>query len=265
MSQTSDPGTNPVAADDREAAESHQQAPRPTEEVEAVKEGDRADARDQTASDQTDDQTADQTSDQTDDQTSEQTDDQTSDQADDQTDDQTDDAEAADDEQSEAERQKSAEEFAAQHDPDKHDVDAGEEFRQPGDWVADEQGPQEWDEEGNLVSGGGPGAEAARQSDAAENGGSETSQTSQTSDQSAPAAGSGRRVSELGEVRDGGYSVGSAATIDDGAMPLGHPVKGWEDTKSYRTPDQPGYDDAEPHLWFTDPDAAERAGFHRAD
>jgi hypothetical protein len=170
-----------------------------------------------------------------------------------------DDEEAAVDQQSKAERQKSAEEFAAQHDPDQHDVDAGEEFRQPGDWVADDQGPQEWDEEGNLVSGGGPGSKAARQPAAAGTG------SSDTSDNSGPAADSGRRVSDLGEVRDGGYSVGSAATIDDGAMPLGHPVKGREDTKSYLTPDHPRYDDAEPHVWFTDPDAAERAGFHRAD
>jgi len=66
-------------------------------------------------------------------------------------------------------------------------------------------------------------------------------------------------------VRDGGYSVGSAARIDDGAMPLGHPVKAWEDTKTYATPDHPRYEDAEPHLWFTDPDTAERAGFHPAD
>ncbi len=166
-----------------------------------------------------------------------------------------DDGEAVADE--EAERQRSAEEFAAQHDPEHHDVEAGEEFRQPGDWVADEQGPQEWDAEGNLVSGGGPGSEGA--------GHPAAERATSSSDTSGPADGTGRRVSDLGEVRDGGYSVGSAATIDDGAMPFGHPVKGWEDTKSYVTPDHPRYDDAEPHVWFTDPDAAERAGFHRAD
>jgi hypothetical protein len=218
--------TREASADDPDSAVTDQRSPRAAEEVE---QDDRARADEQEADEQ---------------------------QADDG---EGDDGEAAVDQQSEAERQKSAEEFAAQHDPDKHDLDAGEEFRQPGDWVADEQGPQEWDEEGNLVSGGGPGSEAARQPAAAGSG------SSDTSDDSAPAAGSGRRVSDLGEVRDGGYSVGSAATIDDGAMPLGHPVKGWEDTKSYLTPDHPRYDDAEPHVWFTDPDAAERAGFHRAD
>lgn len=177
------------------------------------------------------------------------------------------DEEAGDEAQ--VERKESAEEFAAQHDPADHDVAAGEEFRQPGDWVADDEGPQEWDSEGNLVSGGGPGSETPGQQQAAgaaqgADASSESSGASGASGAPGP-GGSGRRVSDLAEVRDGGYSVGSAATIDDGAMPLGHPVKGWEDTRSYATPDHPRYDDAEPHVWFTDADAAERAGFHRAD
>lgn len=227
-----------AAADDPESAVTDQRAPRAAEEVE---QDDRARADEQQADDEEGDDRAAVDDGKSDDRAAD------------------DYEEEALDQQSEAERQKSAEEFAAQHDPDQHDVDAGEEFRQPGDWVADDQGPQEWDEEGNLVSGGGPGSEAARQPAAAGTG------SSDSPDDSGSAAGSGRRVSDLGEVRDGGYSVGSAATIDDGAMPLGHPVKGWEDTKSYLTPDHPRYDDAEPHVWFTDPDAAERAGFHRAD
>jgi hypothetical protein len=252
-----------AAADEPETVDTDQRTARAAEEVE---QDDRAGADEVATEDRsgdraTDDQVTDTRT--TDDRaTDTRTDDQTRDDQtrDDQTrDDQTRDDQTRDDEESEAERQKSAEEFAAQHDPDKHDVDDGEEFRQPGDWVADEQGPQEWDEEGNLVSGGGPGSEAARRADAAE------TDQSGASDPSGSTAGSDRRVSELGEVRDGGYSVGSAATIDDGAMPLGHPVKGWEDTKSYLTPDHPGYGDAEPHVWFTDPEAAERAGFHRAD
>ena len=53
------------------------------------------------------------------------------------------------------ERQKTAEEFAREHDPEKHDVAAGEEFRQGGDWTADDAGgPQVWDSEGHLVSRG---------------------------------------------------------------------------------------------------------------
>ena len=56
------------------------------------------------------------------------------------------------------ERQKSAEEFAREHDPARHDVSAGEEFRQPGDWTADKVGgPQVWDAEGNLVEGSAAG------------------------------------------------------------------------------------------------------------
>ena len=75
----------------------------------------------------------------------------------------------------------------------------------------------------------------------------------------------GRRVSELEEVRDGGYSVGSAATLHDGAMPFGHPVKAWEDTKTFVTEEHDHYEEAEPHVWFTDAEAAQRAGFQPAD
>ena len=59
---------------------------------------------------------------------------------------------------SDEERQKTAEEFAREHDPEKHDVAAGEEFRQEGDWTADDAGgPQVWDSEGHLVEGSTPG------------------------------------------------------------------------------------------------------------
>lgn len=166
--------------------------------------------------------------------------------------------------EAEAERQKSAEEFAAEHDPAKHDVEAGEEFRQPGDWVADDESPQEWDSEGHLVSGSGSGTESG--SATPEGGGGQPGGGDEPGGGGQPGSGaSSRRVSELDEVRDGGYSVGSAAPIDDGAMPLGHPVKAWEDTKTYAAADHPRYEDAEPHLWFTDPGTAERAGFRRAD
>lgn len=54
----------------------------------------------------------------------------------------------------EEERKRAAEEFAAEHDPAKHDLNAGEDFRQRGDWTADKAGePQVWDAEGNLVQG----------------------------------------------------------------------------------------------------------------
>ena len=152
----------------------------------------------------------------------------------------------------EEERRESAEKFSQEHDPANHDISAGEESRQEGDWTADEAGgPQVWDAEGNLVEGATPG-EPGRGPEHADhdNGG---------------AAADGRRASALEEVRDGGYGVGSAAIIDDGAIPLGHPVKAWEDTKTFVTPDHPSYADADPHLWFTDADAAQQAGFRHVD
>ncbi len=55
---------------------------------------------------------------------------------------------------SDEERQKTAEEFAREHDPEQHDVAAGEEFRQGGDWTADDAGgPQVWDSEGQPRRG----------------------------------------------------------------------------------------------------------------
>ena len=48
-------------------------------------------------------------------------------------------------------------------------------------------------------------------------------------------------------------------------MPVGHPVKAWEDTKTFVTPDHDHYDEAEPHVWFTDAETAEQAGFQPAD
>jgi hypothetical protein len=152
------------------------------------------------------------------------------------------DAQAEDEGESEEERRRSAEEFAAEHDPANHDIAAGEEFRQPGDWTAEDRGPQVWDSEGNLVS------------DSAETGGAGDAGDAD-----------GRRVSAIEEVRDGGYSVGSAATLHDGAMPFGHPVKAWEDTKTFVTPEHDLYEEAEPHVWFADAEAAERAGFRPAD
>ena len=160
------------------------------------------------------------------------------------------------------ERQETDEEFAREHDPEQHDVTAGEEFRQDGDWTADEAGgPQVWDNEGNLVEGSTPG-----QSDSA-SGQAESSSTGSQEDQSndTDIAGDEPRTSSLDEIRDGGYGVGSAATIDDGAVPLGHPVKAWEDTKTFVTPDHAKYGEAEPHLWFSDAHAAQRAGFRPVD
>ena len=162
-----------------------------------------------------------------------------------------------DTQRSDEERQRAAEGFAREHDPEQHDVSAGEEFRQPGDWTADDAGgAQVWDSEGNLVEGSAPGATTTT---------NDQSSQSHQSNQSDQSAGTDRRTSELDEVRDGGYGVGSAAPLDDGALPLGHPVKAWEDTKTFVTPDHEKYDEADPHVWFTDADAAQQAGFRPID
>ncbi len=65
-----------------------------------------------------------------------------------------------------AEQQRSAEEFAHEHDPAKHDVAAGSDARQPGDWTADEAGgPQVWDADGKLVEGDAPGLQSSQRAD----------------------------------------------------------------------------------------------------
>ncbi len=72
------------------------------------------------------------------------------------------------------------------------------------------------------------------------------------------------RVSDdLGLVRDGGYGVGSAAPLDDGAQPLGHPVKGSRASMTYDEPGGPAYATFPVDVWFTDAEAAERSGFRR--
>lgn len=74
-----------------------------------------------------------------------------------------------------------------------------------------------------------------------------------------------RRISELHEVVDGGFGIGSAAPIADGAQPLGHPIKANVDTKTYQDLHSQWYDTTEPDVWFLDAGFAERAGFHRAE
>lgn len=152
-------------------------------------------------------------------------------------------------EESEEDKRRREEEFAAEHDPADHDISAGEEFRQPGDWTAEEAGgEQKWDADGNLVEGSHPGEPDGPVGEGDDSGRSTD----------------GRRVSSLDEIRDGGYGVGSAAPIDDGAMPMDHAVKAWEDTKSYLCPGEDGYDGADPHVWFLNGDYAQEAGFHHA-
>lgn len=73
------------------------------------------------------------------------------------------------------------------------------------------------------------------------------------------------RVSDLHEVVDGGFGIGSAAPIADGAQPLGHPIKANIDTKTYQDLHSPWYAHTQPDVWFLDVGFAERAGFHRAE
>ncbi len=70
-----------------------------------------------------------------------------------------------------------------------------------------------------------------------------------------------RRISSFDEVRDGGFGIGSASPLDDGAQPLGHAVKGFRDSSTFLAPGGPGYDEAEPDVWFFNEEAARRAGF----
>ena len=70
-------------------------------------------------------------------------------------------------------------------------------------------------------------------------------------------------MSGFDEVVDGGFGLGSAAPIADGAQPLGHAVKGRREGTTFVGPDDAGYDDVEPDVWFYNEEAARRAGFHR--
>ncbi len=74
-----------------------------------------------------------------------------------------------------------------------------------------------------------------------------------------------RRVSGIDEVVDGGYGVGSAAPIEGGAQPLGHPIMGYHERRTFLVPEAPGYGESEPDVWFYDEDAARRSGFHAAE
>jgi hypothetical protein len=73
-----------------------------------------------------------------------------------------------------------------------------------------------------------------------------------------------RRVSRFDEIRDGGFGVGSAAPIADGAQPMDHPVKAWRSSMTFLDEDDAGYAEADPQVWFYDAGAAERSGFTRA-
>lgn len=157
--------------------------------------------------------------------------------------------------ESEEETRRRQEEFAREHDPANHDVDAGEEFRQPGDWTADEDGPQELATDQSTL--------AATGSSTTDDGGAGEDATEDASGADASGADASGEGSSGEEVRDGGHGWGSAAPRSDGGAPEGHPVKAWHDTMTYVLPDEEGYD-ADPHECFVDGETAERAGFRHA-
>ena len=129
--------------------------------------------------------------------------------------------------------------------------DGGDSGLGAGDATGTEDGAEQMDAEGAAQAQGGEVSSDGGSADGSASDGSEGGWT--------------RRTSDLDEVRDGGYGVGSAATFEDRAMPLGHPVKAWEDTRTFVDESHPAYDEAEPHVWFADTEAAERAGFRRVD
>jgi hypothetical protein len=69
-----------------------------------------------------------------------------------------------------------------------------------------------------------------------------------------------RRISSREEVVDGGYGAGSAAALPDGAQPLGHPIMGFRDSKTFAREGE-GAPGATADVWFHDEDAARRSGF----
>lgn len=152
-----------------------------------------------------------------------------------------DDARSEEDPRVETDEEKRAREeaFAAEHDPEQHDLSKGEEFRQAGDWTAEDGKLTEDDVADSAAGSDEQGADGEQGVD-------------------------GRRLSSVEEIRDGGYGVGSAAPIEDGAMPLDHSVKAWEDSKTYLVQGEDGYDGVDPHVWFLDDRSAERAGFDHA-
>jgi hypothetical protein len=73
----------------------------------------------------------------------------------------------------------------------------------------------------------------------------------------------GPRISSFEEVVDGGFGIGSAAPLADGAQPLGHAVKASRDGSTFLLPGDEGYDDAAPDVWFYNEESARRAGFRK--
>jgi large subunit ribosomal protein L17 len=63
----------------------------------------------------------------------------------------------------------------------------------------------------------------------------------------------------------GPYGEGSAEPNDDGSAPDGYPIKGDTEAMTYHLPEDESFDGAEAGVWFASEDAAEAAGFGKAD
>jgi hypothetical protein len=148
--------------------------------------------------------------------------------------------------------------------PHSHESDEDDELAEP----ANSGTPSDSTDDSTVDSTDGPadGTGSSDLTDSAQESGAASDETSdeQTSEQ--PAQGdsaAGRRISGFEEVADGGFGLGSAAPIADGAQPLGPAIKGRRDGTTFIGPDDAGYDDVEPDVWFYSEEAARRAGFHR--
>ena len=141
------------------------------------------------------------------------------------------------------------------------EVEEAEEESGPADTDEPEGSEEPADEPEEAASEASEPVES--QDDAPEEAATEVSEPVEAEEQEP--AGAARRVSEFHEIRDGGFGMGSAAPIDDGAQPLDHPVQAYRDTMTYRLPEDPGYDEASADVWFYDAGAAERSGFHRSE
>jgi hypothetical protein len=153
------------------------------------------------------------------------------------------------------------------------DVDSRSDANDGTDRLTDRRSERVSDED--LLGGGdsrdrSEGGDATHWPDGTDRVNSDDDVDTRASDTRAPDTGSGggesgRRTSEVDEIRDGGYGVGSAAPFGDRAQPRDHPVQAYRDSMTYRTPGSAGYDSAEPDVWFYDEDAARRAGFTPSD
>ncbi len=147
-----------------------------------------------------------------------------------------------------------AEAVPALQDRDTHVALGGTPASDPGDHRG-----QPW-----ATTPGAPGLEEDAGQSVEGSGGQDDEKAPQPAGEKEGAEGpSGRRISTFEEVADGGYGIGSAAPLADGAQPLGHDIKGTREGRSFLAPTDDGYDDVEPDVWFYNEEAARRAGFSR--